>query len=381
MAKTYEFPTAYTDWGQAERDAMMRVINSGQFTMGSEVKRAEMELAEYHARDYCVMVNSGSSANLLAVAAIIKKHKIEPGARIVAPVLAWPTTYSPFVQFGMVLDLVDCDDSWNMDTVLAEQKMKGASCVITANILGNPGFVYGLARLSSEHGVPFIEDNCESFGAGTEEGLCGTFSEVSTLSFYHSHQISGIEGGAILTDDPDIARMCRLLRNHGWTKGIDAPKSFQDEYRFVEHGYNLRPLEMHAAIVTEQVNRADEMQEARDRSWMFMMSELREIIPDSNGRFPVRPEGNKNNPFGFSWLMPTRDERDYLAGRLRAAGIDCRPVVGGCYAMQPYGKGLRPKNKYPRASAVHERGMTIGVPLTIERTEQLIDRIKEVMRP
>jgi CDP-6-deoxy-D-xylo-4-hexulose-3-dehydrase len=358
----YQYPTAYTSWGTEEKDAMERVIRSERFTMGAEVEAAEAELAAYHGRKHCIMVNSGSSANLVAVAAL---HLVQNlGYNIIVPALAWPTTYSPFVQYGRNFDVQDSDETWNLSYkgLIArkdDEFLDLISAVVVVNILGIPGYIGGIKKWCVENDKILIEDNCESFGARYDDKLCGTFGLVSTLSFYHSHQLSAIEGGAILTDVDDIARACRMLRNHGWTKGVDKPKKFQDEYKFVMHGYNVRPLELHAAILREQLKKAEEMARVRRDNYF----RFRKVAAEFGLGLPAVADPKGINPFNFSFLCENVEQRDYLVGKLRQNSIDCRPVVGGSYACQPYYSNVDDQHDTPKADEIHYRGISIGIPL------------------
>lgn len=341
---------------------MERVIRSGRFTMGAEVEAAEAELAAYHGRKHCIMVNSGSSANLVAVAALNEKLNLK--YNIIVPALAWPTTYSPFVQYGRDFDVQDCDETWNLSyKCLIERKddefLDLIGAVVAVNILGIPGYIGGIKKWCDENDKILIEDNCESFGARYDDKLCGTFGLVSTLSFYHSHQLSAIEGGAILTDDDDIARACRMLRNHGWTKGVEKPKKFQDEYKFVMHGYNVRPLELHAAILREQLKKADEMARTRRDNYF----RFRKVAAEFDLGLPAVVDPKGINPFNFSFLCENAEQRDYLVGKLRQNSIDCRPVVGGSYTSQPYYSNVFYLRETPKADEIHHRGISIGIPL------------------
>lgn len=337
---------------------MERVIRSGRFTMGAEVEAAEAELAAYHGRKHCIMVNSGSSANLVAVAALDETGQLRQ--MVLAPALAWPTTYSPFVQQGREFILDDCDDTWNLKVPhLSDYGEEQIDAVIFVNVLGNPGRIEKVAQWCGERNIPLFEDNCESFGARLGDRLSGTYGLVSTLSFYHSHQISAIEGGAVLTDNDAIAVACRMLRNHGWTKGVEKPKKFQDEYKFVMHGYNVRPLELHAAILREQLKKADDMAKVRRGNY----ARLAKIAREFGLEMPTITDPNGFNPFNFSFLCETTEQRDYLAGKLRATSIDCRPIVGGSYDRQPYCLSVAETLPLSNAHKIHDRGISIGIPL------------------
>jgi len=328
---SYFYPTAFTHWDSDEREAMSRVVRSGNFTMGREGEMFEDQFARFHGRKHCIMVNSGSSANLIAMTAYPAHTDVTPSV----PALAWATTFSPLMQRGVRFALEDCDDTWNAP----------GHCDVSVPILGNPR-----SRNCA------IEDFCESFGAKDEEGRrCGTFGVVSTTSFFYSHQLSAIEGGAILTESDDIARMCRLLRNHGWTKGEGEPKSFAEEYQFVVAGYNLRPLEMHAAIARAQLHKTDGNAAGRRKNWRYFAMMAEKL----NLKMQEITSPDWFNPFCIAFTVPSAEIRETLAQALRAEGVDCRPAVGGSFRLQPYGKDYADSHT-PNADRIHHTGMMLG---------------------
>lgn len=379
MSQRWDYPTAFSSWGPEEKAAIERVIKSNQFTMDREVLAAEQEFAKFHKKLHAIMVNSGSSANLVAVAALfhVSKNKLMRGDKVAVPALAWPTTYAPLVQYGLDLVLCDADATWNMDRkeLSLEKSLKGVRLIMAAHILGNPCSIDVWMNTAANLNARTIEDNCESFGASVNGKLCGTFADLSTFSFFYSHQISAIEGGMILTDDDELATLCRLLRNHGWTKGVEKPQSFSDEYNFKLMGYNVRPLEMHAAILREQLKKTEQFRIARQKNWEYAKQALSRcpvVFPST-----TTVANSKMNPFGIAFCVPNEKLRDYLAGKLRAEGIDCRPPVGGSFGRKPYGNAWEDQ-KTGYADEIDRTGIMIGnAPYGIEL---LIDRAARVVR-
>jgi len=354
----YWYPTAFDTWGESERVALRRVVDSGQYTMGREVAALEEEFAELYYRRHCVAVNSGSSANLVAVAALVLSGRVARGTHAVVPALAWPTTYAPLVQYDLQLHLADCDDSWCASPSRSLRPLPATTgLVVSVPVLGCAAHAQAWCARARELSVPVIEDCCESVWAADNAGnIVGRRGDLSTFSFYYSHHISAIEGGAILTDDPELARLCRVLRNHGWTRGVDVPKTFGDEYRFEHMGYNVRPVEMHAAVARVQI---DPSRVLGGRSWRLRNHDY------FAGRAPpgirVRDTGymGRGNPFAIAFEVNSSATRARLAAELRAAGIDCRPAVGGSLGRQPYGAPWRGQPT-PRADEVHDCGMMLG---------------------
>jgi CDP-6-deoxy-D-xylo-4-hexulose-3-dehydrase len=213
------FPLATSSWDDAEHDAMQRVIASGRFTMGPLVAQFERDFAAQFGSAHAVMVNSGSSANLVAIAAAVLNPEIDlnPGDEVLVPAVSWATTYYPLHQYGLKLRFVDIDiDTLNMDLDLAEQAItERTKAVFAVNLLGNPNDFDRLQKLCDDHGLLLLEDNCESLGATFNGRAAGTFGAMGTFSTFYSHHIATMEGGVVLTDDERLYQMLVSLRAHG----------------------------------------------------------------------------------------------------------------------------------------------------------------------
>lgn len=358
---------------------MARVIASGRFTMSEEVEAFECEFAEYHGMRHGIMVNSGSSANLVAVAALFHKQEnpLKRGDKAAVPAIAWATTYAPLVQHGLDLVLMDCDVSWNADSLPG--KTKEPRLIVGCSILGNPANLAGWADVAKWSGAYFINDNCESLGA-----WCGPlgakrwtaqFGVMSTHSFYHSHQLSAIEGGMILTNDDELNGLCRMLRDHGMTRW-QKPQTFEDEYDFRLMGYNLRPLEMHAAIAREQLKKLDKMcmmRQANWNNWELLCRGLPIRIPPKS-RLAVR------SPFGLNFACESKEARSRLVKAFRENGIDCRLPTGGSFLRHPYSAQWADQQT-PNADRIHDTGIFIGnAPYDItERIERAVKVMRDVL--
>jgi CDP-6-deoxy-D-xylo-4-hexulose-3-dehydrase len=359
------FPTAFSSWGDEERGAIDRVLTSGRLTMGPEVEAFEYEFARWHGKRHAIMVNSGSSANLVAVAAMFHTtHRtLKPGDKVIVPALAWATTYAPLVQHGLDLVVTDCNDQWNVGQYRGEPAI---SLQIVCSILGNPAHYWGEAPW------PVIEDNCESLGAIDLKGRrCGTRGIMNTFSLFWSHQLSAIEGGVILTDCPQMDYLCRMLRSHGWTRDVTRPQSFRHEYDFHLMGYNVRPTEMHAAIAREQLRKLPgfiERRLANLKLFERLVADLPVKLPVSNG---IR------SPFGLQFEVAAPGMRDRLVKRLREASIDCRLPTGGSLRRHHYGKKWE-RYPTPTADRIHECGLFLGNG-PFDLTEQ-IEKTVAVMR-
>ncbi len=340
----YKYRLATSTWNQAEYDALQRVISSGLFTMGSEVKAFEGLFASYVGSKYCVMVNSGSSANLLMVAALRYSQnsalQIKPGDEVIVPAVSWSTTYYPLHQYGLKLKFVDIDIhtlNYDLDALTAAIG-KSTRAIIAVNLLGNPNDFFRIKKIIDTRNILLLEDNCESLGAELNGRKTGTFGLMGTYSSFFSHHISTMEGGMIVTDDEEMYHLLLSLRAHGWTRNLPkknlvcATKSdnaFDEAFRFVLPGYNLRPLEMSGAVGIEQLKKLPSMIDVRRKNAKSFKSLVSEI-----SWLHTQKEVGNSSWFGFSLIIDpeSRVARQKLIQALNNFGVECRPIVAGNFA-------------------------------------------------
>jgi len=365
------YELAAPSWGQEEIDAMQRVIKSGRFTMGENVLRMEQQFARYHGMKHGIMVNSGSSANLVAVAALFyKKDKpLQRGDEIIVPALSWATTYHPLQQYGLKCKFVDIElDTLNMDTSQLEKALGPRTrALLSVSILGNPCAFDVMRAFCDKHGLYFIDDNCESMDAELNGKKAGTFADLNTFSFFFSHHISTMEGGMVLTDDLELAHLCRAMRAHGWTRDLphDSPlyertnRDFYEAYRFILPGYNVRPMELSGAIGLEQIKKLPAMT-AQRRKNMALFQNLFAGDP----RFIIQREHGKSSSFCFTIILnPKRSlDRERVFRALKDADIGYRIITGGCFlrhdAIQYYDYEI--VGKIENAYTAHDHGFFVG---------------------
>ncbi|QHJ00167.1 aminotransferase class V-fold PLP-dependent enzyme [Xylophilus rhododendri] len=337
-----KYPLATATWDDAEYDAIQRVVKSGMFTMGSCVQEFEKLFADYSGSRYCVMVNSGSSANLLMVAALFytKTGRLQPGDEVIVPAVSWSTTYYPLHQYGLKLRFVDIDvETLNYDLdQLAAAITDRTRLIMVVNLLGNPNDFSRIERLTQGRNIRMIEDNCESMGAEFKGKKAGTFGVMGSYSAFFSHHISTMEGGMVTTDDEELFHIMLSLRAHGWTRnlpkfnqvtGEKSDDPFKESFRFVLPGYNLRPLEMSGAIGIEQVKKLPRLISERRKNGALLQAAMANH-PD----VMIQKEIGQSSWFGFSLVVrPGSDlTRESLLKRLNAAGFECRPIVAGNFA-------------------------------------------------
>lgn len=335
----YSYPLASSTWDRRELDAIQRVIESGMYTMGTSVSAYEKEFAEVFDARYAVMVNSGSSANLLMIASLFftKEPRLSKGDEVIVPSVSWSTTYFPLQQYGLKLKFVDIDrETLNIDigklkTAITEK----TKAILLVNLLGNPNDFRAIQELVSGRDIIILEDNCESMGAEYDGKRTGSFGLIGTFSSFFSHHISTMEGGCIITDDEEIYHILLSIRAHGWTRnlpknnkvsGIKSDDPFEESFRFVLPGYNVRPLEVSGAIGVEQLKKLPEFVAVR-RDNASLFQELFEEHPCLD----IQKECGRSSWFGFSLVIKENAPfcRHELIAALRSADIECRPIVTG----------------------------------------------------
>lgn len=340
----YKYPLATTSWAEEEFAAMQRVIASGMFSMGENVQRFEADFAGYIGSRYSVMVNSGSSANLLMVAALFytrnPKLKLHRGDEVIVPAVSWSTTYYPLYQYGLKIKFVDIDlQTLNYDLDQLQSAVTSKTRAIMAvNLLGNPNDFDRIAEIIGERNILLLEDNCESMGARFGGKMAGTFGLMGTFSTFFSHHISTMEGGLIVTDDEELYQILLSLRAHGWTRnlpkhnlvcGDKSDDPFEESFRFVLPGYNVRPLEIEGALGVEQVKRLPTLIQERRKNGKLLQTALAKH-PD----IIIQQEIGESSWFGFSLVIRPGSNltRKVLVARLNELGFECRPIVAGNFA-------------------------------------------------
>lgn len=337
-----KYPLATATWDEAEYAAMHRVIESGMFTMGENVAAFENKFSDFVGSQHAVMVNSGSSANLLMVAALFftKENKLKPGDEVIVPAVSWSTTYYPLQQYGLKLRFVDIDiETLNYDLgKLAAALTKDTRLIMAVNLLGNPNDFDRINAMIAGRDIRLIEDNCESMGAEYKGRKAGTFGVMGSFSSFFSHHISTMEGGLVVTDDEELFHILLSLRAHGWTRnlpkynhvcGEKGDDPFKESFRFVLPGYNVRPLELSGAIGVEQVKKLPAMINARRHNAQAFQEAM-----NNHPELMIQKEIGASSWFGFSLVIRPGSSwtRVSLIEKLNLAGFECRPIVAGNFA-------------------------------------------------
>lgn len=385
------YELAASTWGSEEEEAIQRVVERGRFTMGEHVAAFEKEFAAYFGMKYGVMVNSGSSANLAAVAALFykKDRPLQRDDEVIVPAISWSTTYHPLQQYGLKLRFVDVEqDTLNIDVSKLERALTPRTrAIVAVSILGNPAALDVMERFAADHGLYLIEDNCESMDAELNGRKTGTFGHLNTFSFFFSHHISTMEGGMVLTNDIELDHLTRSIRAHGWTRDLPPGSPLFERrgddhfeaYRFILPGYNLRPLELSGAIGREQLKKLPAMTEMRRRNLALFQK-----LFAGDDRFILQRENGKSSSFSFTIILnpDRRINREAVFQALREADIGFRIITGGCFLRHDVIKYYNydvVDGGTPNAELAHDHGFFVGnfphdITPQLTRLREVLDR-------
>ncbi len=389
-----EFPLIAQSFDHTEIVAMVDTMLSGRLTMAAIVREFEARFAEAVGAPYAVMVNSGSSANLLAVAVAAnpaREPHLRPGDEVLVPAVCWPTSVWPILQHGLRPVFVDTDPrTLNADLASLRARVTPRTRGLMAvHVLGNSAPMDDLLAFAAEHGLVVIEDTCESLGSRAGGRCLGTLGDFGTYSFYYSHHLTTGEGGMVVCRSQADLDLLKCLRAHGWSRELSnrgaveaASPDIDTRFLFVNLGFNLRATEVQAAMGLRQLQRLPRMNATRVDNWTRLKRAL-ETHPQWRGQlaFPEAAPGTEPAWFGFPCLLDPAagaDHHAYLA-YLTSRGVENRPVIGGNFARQPavrlLGLDAHPAD-FPGAERVHHHGFFIGLhtePLGADVVARLAD--------
>tara|TARA_Y100001970_G_scaffold127046_1_gene156983 strand:+ start:1360 stop:2655 length:1296 start_codon:yes stop_codon:yes gene_type:complete len=330
--------------------AAINVLLSGQITMSKNVELFEKEFAEYVGSKYAIMVNSGSSANLLAVSVITNKcsnYNIPKYSEILVPSVCWSTSVWPLIQCNLKPIFVDCNPkTLNINLIDLENKITShTKGILLVHVLGNCCNMTKLMNIINKYNLVLIEDTCEALGSKYKNKMLGTFGNIGTFSFYYSHHITTGEGGMIVCDNYDDYILLKILRSHGWSRDIsqkDKKKlntnGLNKNWIFINQGYNLRSTDINAAIGRTQLKKLDNMIKIRCLNRNKIKNTLYTHNNYNNQLIII--ENNTEtftSWFGLCFMINKKyinKYRDYLR-YLNTVGIENRPIISGNFLRQP----------------------------------------------
>lgn len=393
-----EVPLSENNFGAEEHAALNAVMRSGNLTMGSRCAEFEQRFAEFLGVKHAVFVNSGSSANLLALFAVASMdvpqrwphRRLEPKSEVIVPAVTWPTTVWPIVQAGAIPVFIDCDPlTLQMRTSeLASAITNHTRAIIPTHVLGNVCDMETILSLAEQHNLWVLEDTCESLGAQIGDRYAGTLGDIGTFSFYFSHHISTVEGGMVVADNDDVAGLLRCLRSHGWSRALPDDVEFRNEnphidpdFLFVTTGFNVRPTEFNAALGLIQLTRLSQFNEARIKIANDWDAALQPLIQSGVIAVMNRGPASKAVHFAYPVLCQSRLARDELRRHLHESGIETRPVISGNLCRQPAMRNIehRIASKLSGADEIAAHGLYWGLnpTMTPSKINYVIEKVFE----
>lgn len=350
------------------------IRNADFLSFGHEAQKFEERFAAWQGRKQCILLNSGSSANLAVIQALLNLGKLKRGDQVGFSAVTWSTNVMPLIQLGLTPVPVDVElDTLNISPSILEKSIvkHELKALFLTNLLGFVDDIEGVRNVCKKHKVLLVEDNCESLGTEYKGTKTGNFGMASTFSFYVGHHMSTIEGGAVCTDDEEFATMLRLVRAHGWDRNLSFAKqneirkkfrvnsTFYSRYTFYDLGYNLRPTEITGYLGQVQLGYLDEIIQKREENFRRLAGP---IYSRTDKYYPIQYDHiDRLSNFAFPVICRSRAIRDELVERCTDK-VEIRPVVGGDMQMQPffrkYVKGQ--VTECPNARLIHDNGLYFG---------------------
>lgn len=368
-------PLTASGFGAAEVNEAIDSLLALRTTMGPKVARFEASWTTYQRSAASIMVNSGSSANLIAIATLLDPtgpRLLRTGDEVIVPAVTWSTTIFPLQQLGLVPVLVDVDPG---TLNLTPEGVEGAltrktRALMPVHLLGNPCPMNEILALARKNGLAVVEDCCEAHGAMVGKRRVGSFGELGTFSFFFSHHITTMEGGMITTRRRALLPILVSQRAHGWVRGRPDEKALRrrhaeidPRFLFVTTGFNVRPTELNAAFGLRQLPQLEAFIAARrknHRTWLQALAEFEDLF-----WFQEERPGTRHSAFGFSMVIRhgAPFSRSEMMRYLEARRVETRPIAGSNMARQPglrlwpYRLGAR---RLPGADLVHTNGLFVG---------------------
>ena len=376
---SFKYPLLENGFNQQDLQKGINVLKSGFITMNKHTEFFEKEFAKKLKTKFALMVNSGSSANLLATFAAcnpLRKNKFKRGDEALIPVLCWSTSLWPLVQAGLKPKFVDINPkTLNVDADdLISKITKKTKVIMLINVLGISADLDKIKNYAKKNNIIIIEDNCEALGAKYNNRFLGTFGDFGTFSFFYSHQITSGEGGMIVCNNREDYEILLALRSHGWSrskhsyaKNAKKYPNLDSRYIFINSGFNVRPTDVQAAMGLNQFKRLNNFKKNRSLNKKKI---IKKIQGDKrwNNQFSFINFSKKINPSYMN--LPILVNKKYKKNKkkflkfIEKKGLETRPIISGSFVNQPATKlyNLNPKKlKFNGAQEVEDLGFVIGL--------------------
>ena len=363
-----QYPLTNTVLDNDDIKSGVKVLKSKWITMGRETLNFENTFSKKISNRPSIMVNSGSSANLLIFQCLInpKVKKLKKDDEVLIPAICWSTSLWPIIQSGLKVKFVDIDPkTLNLDLDNFEKKItKKTKALMLVHAMGNCADMEKIVRICKKKNIILIEDTCEALGSKYKGKQLGTFGDFSSYSFFYSHHITSGEGGMVCSKSKKDADVIRTLRSHGWHRAISNKKS--NSWSFINSGFNLRPTDISASIGNSQLKKLKKISLIRQQNFKSIRSALLDDKRYSN-KFDIIEE-NINNKivwFGIPIILKSTEKnyKNKVTNKLNKFGIDTRPLISGNFAKQPaiklYKLNIKSNLKY--ANFIDKNSFFIGL--------------------
>ena len=340
-------PLNTPSFGHEEIIEALECMLTTMTTMGKKVRQFEEMFAHYIDVRNAIMVNSGSSANLVALSILsnpVVKNHIEKGDEIITPAVTWSTTIFPIIDIGCIPVLVDVDvETYTIDVDAVERAITPKTkAIVPVHLLGNPCDMKRVMEIAEDHDLFVVEDACEAHGAMVDRKKVGSFGDLATFSFFFSHHISTMEGGMVVTDEDKFSELAKVLRAHGWIRELKDKEEIARKYQridkrflFANIGFNIRPTEIQGAFGIHQIKKLEQFISIRVENAKYWSERLMKYSD-----YLLIPECKKNTRhvwFGYPLTVKPASPftREELVNFLESKGIETRPIMAGNMAEQP----------------------------------------------
>ena len=346
-------------------NAAINIIKSKKITMGKKTEEIEEFFKRKITGVNSLMVNSGSSANLLIFQCLINPmvKKLKPGDEVLIPAICWSTSLWPIIQSGLKVKFVDIDVKTfniNIDHLIKKITSK-TKALMLVHALGNCADMDKIVKICKEKKIILIEDTCEALGSSFNKKPLGTFGDFSSFSFYYSHHITSGEGGMVCVKNKKYLEIIKSLRSHGWSRGLKESKKISiknkkinKDWIFVNSGFNLRPTDINAAIGIEQLKRLNKILSIRKYNYNSIKEKLMNDKRYKN-QFNIPLDDSKKDIawFGIPITLTNNNKKfkNLFMTKLKRRGIITRPIISGNFANQPSIKLYKIKVNYKLKNA------------------------------
>ena len=361
----------------ADINAAIKVLKSKKITMGPKTRQVEDYFHDHIVKTNSLMVNSGSSANLLIFQCLINPmvKKLKPGDEVLIPAICWSTSLWPIIQSGLKVKFVDIDlSTLNIDlNDLIKKITKRTKALMLVHALGNCTDMTKLMNICKKNKIILIEDTCEALGSTYKNKPLGTFGDFSSFSFYYSHHITSGEGGMVCTKNKKYLEILKSLRSHGWSRDLKNNKTLSKKHKnidknwiFINSGFNLRTTDINAAIGLEQLKRIKKILSIRKYNFLKIKKSLLRN-KKFNNQFTILNDQNHANAawFGIPIILNSNNKKykQKIMSNLHGKGIMTRPIISGNFAKQPSIKLYKIKINYqlPNSDLVDKKGFFLGL--------------------